>query len=1057
MSIQFFGVKIVLRDKASPVTENTAIGLYNVAGDNSEFRWIQNSSGNIDGIPWKEGIFIGNGMSPFSKIADITRGGNTSSPGSAGVVIRNYLPDGNVFSTYCAANGIYLNGCIAKIYLITDNVSDQKWYGVCEYPTWDNVKYSIPFRGNLNKRVSNLTKIISAANRPNATGDTIGKSIPVTFGKNYGNNLDILALQTGNLIQKLNIINLQTPLGDASPYTAVTDAAGDFGMDSFPCVKLSVPHVYYPQANLLRVSIGTVVSWYNNGVLIPSGTFDLTSYFSDSWYIKIDTGGDSAGSYRKITSIHFDATLPYLDIEFSPYLTSKLFASPYITDDDQTWVSVVKIKAQYEIDIWTSLGLLDNNGILTDVFGTSWKVHNSGLLENIPANTINPSISSIINLNPGAYEGDPFSINDFMYIPCPSIRVCNLPDLSYYLTNGVSQKKLTSSGSDPGPGIFTKETTSAGAIQSSVPNVSSHADLSFVGDRQSTRSIDMGFSSIRTFPLTSGITQTIQYTICLEILPPQIPSGIKFDSLYLGISAVMKETATTVPAPGISPLIVIGSPIHLISLKYRNRIGKQLDAQNNILPFPDGNTDYTVSGNSLDQSLTIGAELNDFPNNYFLDTVTSPDQYMYPKFRTSNIQAGYQYYPLTGIDKDSYSKIACFGILAYNEHQIYSAIPDTYGLFTHDFFIKQAALFLKRQVSIKNSIYVQFAGRIYNDTWDSRKISANCIESPVDILEHIIRLQNWSENATPPATGWGTDYIASGVSINETSFDSVDTELLTVKNFKAAAQFNNYDDCYSDKLKKSLCRNFFLLNYQDRNGQECVVRATPPNIAPVDTIQLKHIVDRRDIEIEEPNPADMFPELFVRYNKNNATGEYQSTIRINNAGADAYTDGFVEGMESSEAEYYWGLCHDLWLKSGNTEKPSSDLTDLDWANGADADIIAKEYLQKMILWMGYPKITFKVHLSTILALSVWPEEGFKFNLQLPFHTGNVSIICELSEIEFDPNTPHYVTISAYMFYSAANIPEDFNIVETLQTLGANDTWIESLMAQSGNNNILEVN
>ena len=42
MATTVFGVKIFLKDKQSPFAQNTTYGLYNVAGSNSEFRWIQN-------------------------------------------------------------------------------------------------------------------------------------------------------------------------------------------------------------------------------------------------------------------------------------------------------------------------------------------------------------------------------------------------------------------------------------------------------------------------------------------------------------------------------------------------------------------------------------------------------------------------------------------------------------------------------------------------------------------------------------------------------------------------------------------------------------------------------------------------------------------------------------------------------------------------------------------------------------------------------------------------------------------------------------------------------
>ena len=64
MGTRVFGIKIILQDKDNPVTENTGIGLYSVSGENSEFRWVQNS---INGVTdWKDQVISLGGIKPFS-------------------------------------------------------------------------------------------------------------------------------------------------------------------------------------------------------------------------------------------------------------------------------------------------------------------------------------------------------------------------------------------------------------------------------------------------------------------------------------------------------------------------------------------------------------------------------------------------------------------------------------------------------------------------------------------------------------------------------------------------------------------------------------------------------------------------------------------------------------------------------------------------------------------------------------------------------------------------------------------------------------------------------
>jgi len=141
MGTRVFGIKIILQDKDNPVTENTGIGLYSVSGENSEFRWVQNS---INGVTdWKDQVISLGGIKPFSNEIDLRRGGSVSFPGKGQVIVSNI----NNFASTISALGINLNGLRAEIWIFEGVTPRRIRVYNCEEPTWDSREYSIPLKG----------------------------------------------------------------------------------------------------------------------------------------------------------------------------------------------------------------------------------------------------------------------------------------------------------------------------------------------------------------------------------------------------------------------------------------------------------------------------------------------------------------------------------------------------------------------------------------------------------------------------------------------------------------------------------------------------------------------------------------------------------------------------------------------------------------------------------------------------------------------------------------------------------------------------------------------
>jgi hypothetical protein len=377
----------------------------------------------------------------------------------------------------------------------------------------------------------------------------------------------------------------------------------------------------------------------------------------------------------------------------------------------------------------------------------------------------------------------------------------------------------------------------------------------------------------------------------------------------------------------------------------------------------------------------------------------------------------------------------------------------TFAYFTN---IYDLAIIFKKSINLNDTIYVPFQGRIYNSTWNHGKTSASLIESPLDMLEHVNRLQNWSEVNAAPTGGWGTAYADNAkIKLSGTgSFDSTDTHINPLRDdFKAACGIYDYKKAYTDEIKKRLCYEFDMISWVDKDGYECVDRYLPSLTAPTETIDMTKIpmTDRKNISITLPAPTDIYCQPFVRYNKNPGDGTFQSVISITSVSADVYSASYVTGIDTpADALNLWTACHRLWLKCRMITEPPTDMTDLEFANGAGGYAIAYEKISNWIAGMAYPRITLPAHYNDVGA---W-EEGHRFYIQLPHQTNNVIVECQLESITVNPVTLK-CTLDAVM-YATGDVPEEFDIQKVFTTLADADMWQKTHATETGENNIQKV-
>ena len=364
----------------------------------------------------------------------------------------------------------------------------------------------------------------------------------------------------------------------------------------------------------------------------------------------------------------------------------------------------------------------------------------------------------------------------------------------------------------------------------------------------------------------------------------------------------------------------------------------------------------------------------------------------------------------------------------------------------------ELALICEKTISIASDLYAMFIGRIYNDTFGGRKTPTDYPSDPVNMLEMICRLQGGSENDFTDVNGWGHSYWKNALikTSGDGSFDdTIDPDLASIKTLDCGGQILDYENAQTNDIKRKLCYQFGMANWVDANGNECVKPIRKGIHSPTDLITIYQILDRSSIEVNYPDPVDLYAEPFVQYNKNPATGNYDSIIKVTNTGFENPTDAqklsFVIGCQSqSSATYIYDKCKDIFKRAGAVEPAPSDMTDLDFVHDYDT---ALQHLIDWINWMYNPEISFKIPTSSV---DGW-EECHRFIIQLPHQTDNVEIECLLEEHTINPNNEHESVIKAIMF--SDTIPEGFSFQDSLQLIGelSQDTNILSNpLKQAGN-------
>lgn len=1020
---------------------------------NSEFRWIPNTISGVSN--WKEGIISDKGMAKFSRIIDLLRGGNIARPGSGGVTVKNTSKFWNTIQ----GKSIYFNGKRAEYWLFTDSTPARKWSGICSDPRWDSKIYSIPFQGYHAKRIANVTKVINATDDPNATGDILDKAKPVTIGQIrplFDSDDNVIYNGYAKFQRTANKIEVFR----SNAHNALNN---NVIMKSYPATIQTFPVVSEPTDPDLTydIKVGLTTNWYSGLAQVTSGALTLTDFFDDYYIHVVEGVGDD--SFRRITAatVNIDVDSTLIKATIADYFEDDLAGNATATATDNSWVQLEKIQSDYEVDTQPCNNYLNTSGVtITNnfelfAFDNDKKINTTTPAEDDPLKTnvqdtplqfyrlpsygyddTGNGDNNKLDIDVKFFDDNPDQMNSFLILPIKEPELitdaAEITEFGYggwtYLADGIFKIGAPTGSLNPdfianlndlkhntvsqmyseGDGGGGATTNIMNAFKFKLPDYPKRwgFDQMYFGIRGRFSSFDALHATFRQ-----------EFRWRRFIGPNSSPATVQLDVDAL---ASASELLTANANAGQKDVAVVDGSVfsanYFVSIRDNSGASEQgqVDsvAVNTVTLKANLVNSYTTGLNGRLLS-DLGQVNEDILDQYYTSSYDTNNLYFFST-NPENAPRGYLTFPINDITSEKlYNSIQKSGFFVRN----IATLQDEH---IQNWNVYQVTMIFRKSISIKDALYSPFRGRIFNDTWESRKTASAMIDNPLNALEHFDRLQDYSDSSPIPTNGWGKGYalgakIKTGITVDGSFDNNEDPNFVSLNDYQIFNQEQKYNLCYTDKLKTSVCRNFHMASWVDKNGFECVKRILNATIAPTDIITFSDIIDRDKVKLTERPSSEIFPEPFVRYRKNFASGEFESTIRVTNVSANSFVSGYVEGVsDDTTAETLWDKCNNLWKKAGFINKPPQDLTDLVWINSEDADTRALENLTNWVDWMYNPTIKLNVHYNLA---GDW-EEAHRFLLNLPNQTNGANVECILTKNTIDPNDTYKVDLEAIILREA---------------------------------------
>jgi hypothetical protein len=962
--------------------------------------------------PWKCGMLTPSSAMDSEDGLDTRTGGGRSEVGGFNIIADNTLQ----ITARLAALGIVLTGkrCERIRFDPTNGREYIEYTGFCEEVTWNEREIVIPVQDCQLKRDANLTAQITSDQYPDADESILGNAIPVVYGiidkarfVRTANKETIFANPART--QEKIVSGPNQPTNPNFAYYIVSVENYPYELDTFCCKGITSDS---PSRNYRFALAGsestTIIHWTLNGVLAPGpALYHLTDLIGQ--YVKV-TSGKSSGEMRRIASAVVVIGNPLYSekdiyIQVSDYFTDELAGNETGTADQNSWIQIVDIAREYEVDTQECKAFTDQDGadiatptalqlfsyeqpktvkIDTDQIGTEVQVANKQMtFYRLPEYAYTEAASALknaITIDAKLFDGDPDKMDSFIILPPDSLTPIKDNTLGCFNADGDNWHKYkpTTTSSHLVGGYYYYPGDTLGTPAANRGMVSNGGGVLEVSDKDRSTY----FYNKNSWPINPSFSILGAFVHAIRFTFPKLNGLFDWDDCFLLIDMSLEE---------MDPWFLLGEPNNEMRIRYRKYYGYAVDCFSGT----DGMLYFKPDKQRF---------VKDSPDFYFDSIIdnnkafywNNPGQKTIPPFDQDDIY-GHTKFIIPNINNDSdFNAIRDFAIVMkrYNETLTVESITNFYD----ELRIYELGMMFRKSVSIGDAIYSGIRGRIRGTTWRPGRIASDLLDNAIDIIEDALRRQNWSE--TGSGTTPGEQSSAARINVKSTHGGFESSSLDTVRSFSAARQILTYDESRISEVVKSLCQQYHLIQYRESNGTECVVYFPERDTeAPVRTITLADVPADEEIpDVEEPSSADVFCyDLTIRYNENYGSGKFDGTISITHTDADEYDPDYVQGYDGGYKQAVWERAHALYQKFKRQEKPPTELTNLTWHRTAEG---AGWYLRGWLNWMGKSRLTLPVKYEVARKIPRYS----RVTINLPHHTDGQDVICFVERIKMNPTT-----------------------------------------------------
>jgi len=857
--------------------------------------------------------------------------------------------------------GINLSGLLVEVYEFsgTEAASDSDYVdvvftGTCGDPEYLQGTVEIEFSNKRDSRDAFLgTLINNATNYIYAEDSLNGKMIPLTYGaidkakmlRTANTKEEIVIYASGNAFTTSRgsetLYNDEPAYGNIKIFPIVGDDGG------------TMPTVY-------NVQIADDCHWDDPADDLEILDFNET-FYGRTAYLRV-TDGDGKDEVRKIKSVTCDmSTAPEVfQVEVSTVFSLKLAGNATASATNQSFVSIEYHDRGYTGEVWPSIGFLNesdaviakSNDIVLYAVDESKKSNiTTGIITEkkedfirVPSNIAIAELTgnkSSIDIDMNFTNGDVDDINCFTIRPVTGVTRITDSTLVNWISAGAS---WIATGLKNGYYRFS--------------GVGSASAITEEGSLEND-TIDGDADTYYKATLTGG----------------SLATNVDKMGFYFRLPA------TTDTFDGAFLLF------HTEQLNFNSsdKGGNVEIVKKNIVSAAEQLKFMTTSADT-------GLFCRNFLWSYYGDGSASTDEFfwVYDDYVSSGVTKYYTGHEQVTLASsiDEYNKIGKIGFFVRNNTK--------YGS-DSTLLIYELAVAFKKTISIKDSVFSNFSGRIFNDTWGSRKTSAALIDDPIDILEHVKRLGNWTEHDGTESPG--QTYSAAAKINTASTFGGFDwSGLSDYAARRPAFQILDESKARVSAITKDICETYFLTSYIDEDGQECVAPLTDKT-SPATTITLAQIVGKIG-KTSDVDHSNIFVQPIVRYNYNYGTEKFDGILQIKNVESNTYSANYALGLNSTDGSPCWNLCKALYEEFKVINEPPSNLTDKYMIRTYDD---AVWYLKKWLSWMGRSVDGSAVSkkrnsFSVPYTLGRLWHIGTHFKLQLPHITNNIAVECVIEKI-----------------------------------------------------------